>query len=224
MPNTGQIVWIDFAGSLGHEQQKERPVVVLNCVGQSILTVPLTTALKKGLPTHIPVGQYDLGSGLVENTAICEHIACVDRKRITQELQDSLPEATLKAVARGAKISLGLLNGFDNAQPSPARGTVVEVDWSGSLGVEPAGSSWAVVVQNNAGNHFAPTTIVLPLLANTRGGAEINVTISETGTSMVGLLDGIKVIDKSKRIVKTLGVLTAVELAAIDQAIDAFLS
>lgn len=56
----GDIIWVDFDPSAGHEQQKRRPALVVsnddyNRYNNLIMVVPITAA--RHYPLHIPVGE-----------------------------------------------------------------------------------------------------------------------------------------------------------------------
>lgn len=225
MCDIGEVIWVSSRGAVGREQKKDRPILVIARSGASITGVPLTSAEKKGLPTHVAVGVYDLGVGPEENTAICEHACSIDRGRILRSTGTVLPEATLRRVVQGLHVSVGLTAGHDHPKPDPARGAVLMVDWQGAVGAEPQGSTLAVVVQNNVGNHFSPTTIVVPLLDATRGGVEVQVRVTDPKErSFFAALDGVREVDKKIRLGAVLTSLPPEELKQLDQGLAAYLS
>ena len=103
------------------------------------------------------------------------------------------------------------------------RGDVLMANLPPSAGCKQSGMRPVVVVQNNAGNHFAPTTTVVPgtsatkknLPTHVRFSANPRIGISLDSTFMA---EQVTTIDKSM-IVERLGRLSDAELAEISLAL-----
>ncbi len=91
------------------------------------------------------------------------------------------------------------------------RGEIYLVDFGNIVGSEQGGLRPALVVQNNKGNYFAPTTIICPLTTKQKHLIPTHVPISpsEGGISYGStvLCEQIRVIDKT-RLKKKIGEIT----------------
>ena len=91
------------------------------------------------------------------------------------------------------------------------RGEIYLVDLNSHVGSEQAGVRPALIVQNEKGNLYAPTTIVCPLTTKTKSELETHVelTPADCGIRTVStvLCEQIRTIDKS-RIQRKLGEIT----------------
>lgn len=78
IPKQGDICYMDFAPTKGHEQSGLRPAVVIsrdnfNKYTNMVIICPITTNTKK-FPTH-----YELENTLkVKGAVLCEHIRSID--------------------------------------------------------------------------------------------------------------------------------------------------
>jgi mRNA interferase MazF len=106
----------------------------------------------------------------------------------------------------------------------PFRGMVVEVSLDPVVGHEQGRSRPCVVVQNDVGNRFASTTIIVPLTdaAHIRALSPIYVPIvkGDGGTTKdsYALCDRIRTVDQ-RRFKKIFGTLSAEAIAEIDSAL-----
>ena len=105
---------------------------------------------------------------------------------------------------------------------SVRRGDIWWLDWSPGRGSEQLGTRPALVIQNDLGNKYSPTTIVAAV--TTRGGPEypflVAVSASESGLprdSLVNLAQ-ILTIDKS-RLLEKAGQLSEAGLEEVDKAL-----
>ena len=106
----------------------------------------------------------------------------------------------------------------------PVRGMVVEVGLDPVVGHEQGRMRPCVVVQNNVGNRFSSTTIVVPLTdaAHIRKPSPIYVLVKKgaggTAKDSYVLCDQIRTVDQ-RRFRRTLGVLDADTMLAVDRAL-----
>lgn len=106
----------------------------------------------------------------------------------------------------------------------PARGMVVEVTLDPVVGHEQGRSRPCLVVQNDIGNRFSSTTIVVPLTdsAHIRKPSPIYVPVKKgdggTTKDSVVLCDQIRVVDQ-QRFRRTYGVLSAAAMERVDDAL-----
>ena len=92
VPERGDVVWMTFDPTLGHEQAGRRPACVLspgfyNRASPLILVCPVTTR-RKGFPFEVAIP----GGLGVEGVALCDHVRSVDWRPREIELMTTLPE------------------------------------------------------------------------------------------------------------------------------------
>jgi mRNA interferase MazF len=103
------------------------------------------------------------------------------------------------------------------------RGDVLFADLSPVVGSEQGGVRPVLVIQNNAGNTFAPTTIIAPISSvktKRKLPTHISVTAEEAGVSedSIILAEQIRTIDKS-RLREKVGRLSANKMLEVDRAL-----
>lgn len=88
------------------------------------------------------------------------------------------------------------------------RGEIYLIDLSNQVGSEQSGVRPAIVVQNETGNMFSPTTIVCPLTSKSKSMSATHVDLTTADAEIIRdsvvLCEQVRVIDKS-RIKKRLG-------------------
>ena len=88
------------------------------------------------------------------------------------------------------------------------RGEIYLVDLSNSIGSEQIGVRPAVIVQNERGNRYSPTTIICPMTSRQKTVLETHITLSPSECGVLRdstvLCEQVRVIDKS-RIIKKVG-------------------
>lgn len=88
------------------------------------------------------------------------------------------------------------------------RGEIYLIDLSNQVGSEQSGVRPAVVVQNETGNIYSPTTIICPLTSKTKSMSATHVELTTTDAEIIRdsivLCEQVRVIDKT-RIKKKLG-------------------
>lgn len=89
------------------------------------------------------------------------------------------------------------------------RGEIVLIDLSGAQYNEQCSSRPAIVIQNDVGNYYSPTTIVIPLTSKSKKKLPTHVEIksgNETGLKekSIALCEQVRSVDK-RRIIKKLG-------------------
>ena len=78
------------------------------------------------------------------------------------------------------------------------RGEIYYIDLSPVKGSEQGGLRPCVIVQNNSGNRYAPTLIVVPLTTKTKRQLPTHATVREGTKESTALCEQIKTIDKSR--------------------------
>jgi mRNA interferase MazF len=106
----------------------------------------------------------------------------------------------------------------------PSRGTVVLINLEPVKGHEQGRARPCVVVQNDVGNRFSTTTIIVPLTdaAHIKVASPIYVLVKKgdggTAKDSYALCDQIRVVDQ-QRFGKVYGTLSSEAMQAIDQAL-----
>ena len=103
------------------------------------------------------------------------------------------------------------------------RGDVVLVDLDPTKGSEQGKTRPALVIQNDVGNEYSPTTIVAPLTTSYDKVYPVNVEIkaneSDLDKDAVVLLNQIVTVDIEERIIKKLTTLNQEKMQEVDKAI-----
>ena len=103
------------------------------------------------------------------------------------------------------------------------RGDIVLVDLDPKKGSEQGKTRPALVIQNDTGNRYSPTTIVAPLTSSYEKVYPVNVEVRSEGTALekdsVVLLNQIATVDIEARIIKRLGRLSDEKMKEVDEAI-----
>ena len=96
------------------------------------------------------------------------------------------------------------------------RGEIWYVDLSmENCGSEQSGLRPCVIIQNDIGNTFSPTTIICPITAKKKSYSTTHVMVNSTKKPSVVLVEQIRVVDKSK-LKRRLGTLTKLEMEEVD--------
>lgn len=98
------------------------------------------------------------------------------------------------------------------------RGQIYYADLSPSVGSEQGGKRPVLIIQNDVGNKYSPTTIIAPITskAKTKVPTHVKVTMP-TGIQSIILLEQIRVIDKSRLDSRPIGRMKSME--NVDKAI-----
>ncbi|MGM0511001.1 MAG: type II toxin-antitoxin system PemK/MazF family toxin [Thermoplasmatota archaeon] len=104
------------------------------------------------------------------------------------------------------------------------RGYIVLVDLDPTKGSEQGKTRPALVIQNDIGNKYSPTTIVAPLTSSYQKIYPMNVEVKSDDTNLqkdsVILLNQIVTVDIEARIIKKLGTLSKSKMKEVDKAIE----
>lgn len=152
---TNKLILWDFGSESGTSiQQGKRPAYIMKDFGEKLLIIPVTTKSKNSQATHCVIHRPP-----VENsTILTEQIFQVERPKNLVVIGSLSPEDRQK-VKRSLGIAIGLVPFRINRPIAPQifRGQVFDVD-----------GSECVVIQNNVGNTFSPTTIVADIKESDR--------------------------------------------------------
>lgn len=100
------------------------------------------------------------------------------------------------------------------------RGQLVWVNFGEKNGSEQGGVRPAVIVQNDVGNKYSPTTIVVPITSKLKTNLPTHVILKTQllEKKSIALCEQMRVIDK-KRIISEIGYLSNEEIILIDNAL-----
>lgn len=107
IPEKGDIVWLDFDPTKGHEQKGRRPAIVLtssryNSKSDLALFCPITSNIK-GYPFEV-----EIKNDSVEGVILADQIKSFDWSKRNIEFKCKLNDSSLEKVAR--KISILIIN------------------------------------------------------------------------------------------------------------------
>lgn len=141
-------------------------------------------------------------SGIVETSKI----TTIDKSRVIKKyknLTDKIEEITNNAI-----MNLGYDLHFKKSQRHCNRGDIVYIPFKNSKGSEQQGLRPAMVLQNNIGNQYGKTTIVIPLTSKPKKKLPTHYKLKASDTGIdedsTLLFEQIRTIDKTE-IIKTLG-------------------
>lgn len=105
VPDSGDLIWIDFDPVAGHEQGGHRPAVVLSPFAYNnktglLLYVPCTTQIK-GYPFEVEL------SGSRNGVALADQITCVDWRARKVEKKGKVSAEELADIRAKAKVLIG---------------------------------------------------------------------------------------------------------------------
>jgi mRNA interferase MazF len=98
VPERGDVVWVNFSPTEGHEQAGHRPALVLspssyNARSGLMLCCPLTTKIKP-YPFVVPI----LGGSEVAGAALADQLRTLDWRARKAKKKGRVSESTLRAV------------------------------------------------------------------------------------------------------------------------------
>lgn len=98
------------------------------------------------------------------------------------------------------------------------RGEIYYADLSPSKGSEQGGKRPVIILQNDKGNKFSPTTIIAPLTTRQKHRLPTHIDLTmPSGTKSTILLEQVRVIDKSRLIGSPIDMVE--DMRAVDKAI-----
>ena len=130
-------------------------------------------------------------------------------------------QADIKQIYLFATISLCPFTYRRNIMSTVKRGEIYYADLSPAIGSEQGGIRPVVIVQNDIGNYYSPTTIIAPITSRIKTIMPTHVLIDNPclNKKSIILLEQIRIIDKS-RLREYLGVLKEYELNEVDKAME----
>ena len=112
MVKRGDIWLVDFGDVVGSEQGGIRPVVIVqndkgNEYSPTTLVCPLTSKMKKKLPTHVLLNTSD---GVVApSVCVCEQSRVVDKTRLLKYLGKITNQNAMSTINQKVAVAFGLI-------------------------------------------------------------------------------------------------------------------
>lgn len=109
----GDIVLVNLAGAMYSEQDKCRPVIVIqNDIGNkyspTTIIIPLTSEMKKSnQPTHAVVYKKDAIGLREDSMALCEQIRTIDKRRIKEKIGQVSNQEVMKQIYKAYIANFG---------------------------------------------------------------------------------------------------------------------
>ena len=212
----GTVYWVRFGDTEGSEQGGCRPALVIqndrgNIFSPTTLVLPVTSRRKSRLPTH-----FEFTDSFGKPQTICaEQVRAIDKSRIESPMF-SLDESQLAGAQRAFEAAVSSLLGAHTV-PEVQRGSIYACKLGHGAGSEEKGTCPVLVVQNDKGNLFSPTTIVLPLLKPRSKLLPTHAAVLVHGRLREAAAEQIRAIDKN-RLQELVGRASAQEQGAVDKA------
>jgi len=113
MIKRGEIYLVDLGDHIGSEQGGIRPAIILqndigNKYSSTTLICPLTSKVKKQMPTHVPLTPSDCGIKK-DSTALCEQITVIDKELLMKKIGEIHSNNTILEINKKIMISLGIV-------------------------------------------------------------------------------------------------------------------
>jgi len=214
----GTVYWVRFGDTEGSEQGGCRPALAIqndrgNIFSPTTLVLPVTSRKKSRLPTH-----FEFVDSLGRTQTICaEQVRVVDKSRI-ESAMFSLDESQLAGAQRAFEAAVSSLLG-GQMEPEVRRGNIYVCKLGSGAGSEEKGTCPVLVVQNDKGNLFSPTTIVLPLLKPRDKLLPTHAAVQVHGRQREAAAEQARAVDKN-RLQELVGRATAQEQGAVDRALN----
>lgn len=222
-PIRGEIYYVNLEETVGSEEYGRRLcVIVQNDTGNhfsNITTVvPMTYSRKKDIPIHM---DYKLFGRKL--TVLSEQIRTISNIRL-EECIGKISGSKLELLNQKLKLSLGMTDEEERYTPriqDIQRGEIYYVDFSPVIGSEQGGIRPCVIIQNNCGNRYSPTTIVAPITSRVKKELpthlNINCRFLSKDKSTI-MFEQIRTIDK-ERLLDCLGKLDSNDIKKMNEKI-----
>ncbi len=108
----GEIYLVDLSGEVGAEQGGIRPAVIIqndkgNQYSPTTMICPMTSRMKKNIPTHVLLTQSD---GVSKTSiCLCEQLRTIDKSRIIKKLGEVKSRAAIEEINKKVAIAAGLV-------------------------------------------------------------------------------------------------------------------
>ena len=108
VPDSGDLVWLDFDPAAGREQAGRRPAIVLSPTAYnrktSLAVVAPVTSHAKGYPFEVALPPNSKIRGVV----LCDHLKSIDWQQRHAEYADSAPDEVMSEIREKLAVLLGV--------------------------------------------------------------------------------------------------------------------
>ncbi len=106
VPDSGDLVWLNFTPQAGHEQRGHRPALCVSPKAYNKLTglalfCPITSKVK-GYPFEEPVR-----GGKISGVVLCDHVKSLDFNARKVSYEASVPQVALDDICDKIKVLIG---------------------------------------------------------------------------------------------------------------------
>ncbi len=110
----GDIILIALKSGAANEQSGLRPAVIIsndlgNTFSPVVTVAPLTSKVKKQLPTHVTILSDESNGLLQDSTVLCEQVLTISKQRILKHI-GTLTKSTMQEINKCLMESLELHN------------------------------------------------------------------------------------------------------------------
>lgn len=226
--------------NIGCEQRGVRPFVVIqNNVGNqyspNIIVAPITSIQKvkdkstrKLNATHIVLLQKDYPALTSDSVILTEQIRTISKKRVIEAVSTynvALHNADIQKLNEVLALSIGIPKIGVEKKCEVTRRDIFFAELGKGIGFESAGIQPVLVIQNDLGNLFSPTTIIVPIsLRNVSKilPTQVKLNVNDGVTTLLKtgkiLTEQIRTIDKSRLIAKV-GTISEETMQIVDQSL-----
>ena len=202
----GEIYFAELNPVMGCEFGGQQPVVIVqndygNRQGLTFIVAPIAKRSEARLPTQVEV-------------------TVLNKKAVVMAEQVRTDEDMAK-VDQALKISVGLVKAKRTKAMDESlihRGEIYFADLSHTFGSEQSGLRPVVIIQNDYGNRYSPTTIVAPITTKRKGRMPTHVDHWHHDTCETVLLEQVRAISCT-RLVSRVGRMSRYDMAKIDIAL-----
>lgn len=234
----GFVYYADLRSNvIGSEQDGIRPMVVMqndmgNKYSNTLIVAPITKEFthrrpnqrKKHQRTQVTLNATSYDFLNEDSKIITEQIRTIDKKRIiSPEKVGCLSDDDYIRLQSSAIISLGLVEQHKNSLIK--RGDIYLADLGKGVGCEFRGLVPVVVIQNNIGNEYSPTVIIIPIKLSSGAKLPTHVLLEGKSDPLVNinrdcviLAEQIRTIDK-ERLISHVGLLSTRKMKEVDDSI-----
>lgn len=205
----GDVFYADLSPIVGSEQGGVRPVVIIqNNIGNryspTTIVATFTSSKKKDLPTHVLIPPEEAALiGLRSSTILLEQVRTLDKSRLIKFI-GHLPNALIEKVDAALSVSCALNKFSPSVSPVMHRGSIYYADLGQVVGSEQGGVRPVVIIQNDVGNFYAPTTIVATITSSQKKVLPTHVPVPVELSAITGLhestilLEQVRTLDKTR--------------------------
>lgn len=216
----GEVYFAELNPVMGYEFGGQQMVVVVqndygNRQGFTFIVVPIARRNKARLPTQVEVEVMKK-----KVVVMAEQVRTISGARFIS-FCGKLSDEDMAKVDHALQVSVGLVKpkcAQDMDEAPIQRGEIYYADLCYAFGSEQSGLRPVVVIQNDYGNRYSPTTIIAPITTKKKGHMPTHVFHKHNGTTEVILLEQVRTISCT-RLVSRYGQMSKADMDKVDEAL-----